>query len=183
MERLKNHVVGLGFVVAGLIGAAFGTGTAQAVVSTLVSVVNPSTSPVPTSSVNVTDPGRIAYQSEVSSTCSGMQNCSLVFPTVPAGHRVVVQHISGGGGFLTAPTYVETNVFLSTSPVPMFVGGVFASLAGGAYLFDQSALFSVDSGIAVTVSLSSDGSFSSGTVTLSGYVLDCNAAPCAAIAQ
>jgi hypothetical protein len=61
MSRIRTYLlVTIGFAFAGMIGAAFGTGTAQAVVSTLVSVVNPSTSPVQTSSVNVTDPGRIA---------------------------------------------------------------------------------------------------------------------------
>jgi len=44
MTRFKNYlVVILGFAFAGAIGASFGRGTAQAVVSTLVSVVNPTT--------------------------------------------------------------------------------------------------------------------------------------------
>jgi len=58
MGRFKNYLlVVLGFAFAGAIGAAFGTRTAQAVVATLVEVVNPTTSPV--ASLNVTDPGRL----------------------------------------------------------------------------------------------------------------------------
>jgi hypothetical protein len=94
MARFKNYLlVVIGFAVAGMIGAAFGTGTAQAVVSTLVSVLNPNTSPVP--SLNVADPGRIAYQATVNNLgkCAN-QGCSFGFPTAPAGHRVVVQHIT-----------------------------------------------------------------------------------------
>jgi len=47
MARFKNLLIALGFVLAGAIGVAFGTGTAQAVVATLVQVVNTNSSPVP----------------------------------------------------------------------------------------------------------------------------------------
>jgi hypothetical protein len=58
MSRIRTYLlVTIGFAFAGMIGAAFGTSTAQAVVAILVEVVNPTTSPVP--SLNVTDPGRI----------------------------------------------------------------------------------------------------------------------------
>ena len=64
MERFRKYLlVTLGFALAGAIGAAFGTGTAQAVVASLVQIVNPATSPVHINSVD--DQGRIAYQSQV----------------------------------------------------------------------------------------------------------------------
>src|SRR5215469_10785283 len=99
MSRIRTYLlVAIASAVAGMIGAAFGTGTAQAVVATLVEVVNPTSSPVPTSPVNVTDTGRIAYQSTVTNQCAGPSTCVFFFPAVPAGHRVVVQHISGNVG-------------------------------------------------------------------------------------
>jgi hypothetical protein len=58
MARFKNYLlIAIGFALAGAIGAAFSTGTAQAIVAALVQVANPTTSPVP--SLSVTDPGRI----------------------------------------------------------------------------------------------------------------------------
>jgi hypothetical protein len=68
-------------------------------------VLNPSTAPVPSTVVNpstnpaltrsVDDPGRIAYQSvSPMVSCSVDNTCSVTFPTVPAGRRLVVQHFS-----------------------------------------------------------------------------------------
>jgi len=119
MARFKNYLlVVLGFAFAGTIGAALGTRTAQAVVSTLVSVVNPTTSPVPTSSVNVTDPGRIAYQSQVSLSLCGTErlSCELLFPAVPTGHRLVVQHISATDQFTNpGATFLRAGVLLAAN--------------------------------------------------------------------
>jgi len=191
MARFKNYLRAvIGFAVAGVIGAAFGSGTAQAVVSTLVSVVNPSTSPVPTSSVNVTDPGRIAYQSTVAPTaCSGNSQCFFDFPAVPAGHRLVIQHISGLVQFTAQPTFAQaliednkTGNNFSAFFVPTNVTG-----SGSIGLFDQAVLDYLDAGDFAIVEVDAFGSavFATGTqdVILTGYLLDCSAAPCAAIAQ
>src|SRR5437899_2414856 len=72
-----------------------------------VTVVNPATSPALTSSVD--DPGRIAYQSDVP-TGSGF----VLFPVVPPGHRLVIQHVSGFAIYGGAPTRVVVD--LSTTP-------------------------------------------------------------------
>jgi len=195
MARFKNYllvVVGLG--LAGAIGAAFGTGSAQAVVSTLVSVVNPTTSPVPTSvvnsnlnpvptsSVNVTDPGRIAYQSSVShiGNCSGSA-CQFFFPTVPAGHRVVVQHVAGQVQFNAVPNSILVDITCCGSLVSEFIA---APIYPGPSGFDQPVLFYVDSSNSAIVEILLTGAVFAGNsfVTLTGYELDCTAAACAPIA-
>ena len=190
MVRFKNYLlVIVGFAVAGMIGAAFGTGTAQAVVATLVEVVNPTTSPVPTSPVNVTDPGRIAYQSTVFPTgCSGNFQCFADFPAVPAGHRLVIQHIGGFVSLTAQPT--STDVFIEDNATANTFGAFFvpSNPVGGGFagLFDQAVLEYVDAGdfAIVEVDVQGNSVFNTGTqeVTLTGYVLDCSAAPCAAIA-
>jgi len=192
MARFKNYLlVVMGFAVAGAIGAAFGTGTAQAVVATLVEVVNPNTSPVP--SLNVTDPGRIAYQSTVSfnaGNCSGATACVFSFPIVPSGHRVVVQHIGAyvavnnisASSFLVMINVQKSLVTTFVVPAPALPST--ATVFFGA--FDQPVLFYVDSGGQVRVEIDVN-SFNTtvalpASVTLTGYELDCNVANCAPIA-
>jgi hypothetical protein len=188
MARFKNHLlVVIGFAVAGMIGAACGTGTAQAVVSTLVSVVNPNTSPVQTSSVDVTDPGRIAYQSTIDNVgmCSATF-CNFIFPFVPTGHRVVIQHISGQVFFAGTPPAPGTILAVSGGGVN---AGFFLPLVGlDLVYFDQSVLFYVDSGNQLTLLIEAFNgalfniSAPHQTVTLTGYELDCTVAACAPIA-
>jgi hypothetical protein len=187
MARFKNYLLVLvGFVVAGAIGAAFGTGTAQAVVSTLVSVVNPGTSPVHTSSVD--DAGRVAYQSTINNTgkCSG-SGCSFPFPVVPTGHRVVIQHVSGLLQLNAVPTNIAVN-FFETAGVGLTAE--FLAPPSTISAFDHPLLFYVDSGTSVQVQVSifsnNGATFVGGNafqfVTLTGYELDCTVAACSPIA-
>jgi len=191
MRSIKQYLlVTLGFGLAGMIGAAFGTGTAQAVVATLVEIVNPTSSPVPTSSVNVTDPGRIAYQSgtNASGNCTGNSTCSLPLPTVPAGHRVVIQHIYGTIAFKTTPSFPALVEITCQGCVTFFFPYEFyAPLPSGPAalsLFDLPVLFYVDSGGSLSVGLDAGTSLLL-TVSLgvTGYELDCTAAACAPIAS
>jgi len=185
MSRLRTYLlVVTASAIAGMIGAAFSTGTAQAVVSTLVSVVNPSTSPVQTTTVNVTDPGRIAYQATLTNQCAGTP-CAFLFPTVPAGHRVVVQHISGN-----VEASSETNFAVGA----LVIGGQLSSgfsvaiAAPDFTAFDQAVLFYVDATNSVEVTIFLEGAGASfpvnsfQTVNLVGYELDCSAVACAPIA-
>jgi hypothetical protein len=184
MARFKSYLlVVIGFAFAGAIGVAFGTGTAQAVVSTLVSVVNPTTSPVP--SLNVTDPGRIPYQSAVDNLakCSNQITCTFSFPTVPSGHRVVVEHISGFLSLTAIPTRISA---LITTPVGSGISSI--SPQGANVGFDQPVLFYVDASNSVTIEVIIaggalfEGNGSSNSLTLIGYELDCTVAACAPIA-
>jgi hypothetical protein len=176
-----------------MIGAAFGTGTAQAVVASLVEVVNPNTSPVPTSVVNpgtspvlnssVDDPGRIAYQSQVSNSSCGTAVCDLIFPTVPSGHRVVVQHIVEEFVYTSEPTNIIVTAF-NESTIPAFF---LTPSTLNESLVDQPALFYVDAGQFITLSIVVQGSMISQNgltphATFIGYELDCTVAACAPIA-
>jgi hypothetical protein len=187
MARFKNHLlVVLGFAFAGAIGVAFGTGTAQAIVATLVEVVNPTTSPVP--SLNVTDPGRVPYQSIFFISCVNATDCSFSLGTVPAGHRVVVQHISGTLSVSSLPAEVEVTV-KGTQDVGLtqFLAPIGIS---GFSLFDQPTLFYVDPTDTISVSMNIRNATGSGVpviesgphVTVTGYELDCTVAACAPIA-
>jgi len=181
----RSVLLTLAFVLAGAMGAAFGARTAEAVVATLVEIVNPVSSPVPTSSVNATDQGRVAYQSTVAVCPSTSSLCTFVFPTVPAGHRVVVQQVSAitemsgtppDGLFvgISSISRGEIASFLSSSPISVFV---------------QPVLFYVDASESVTVALQDRtgtthflGADAASQVTLIGYELDCSVAACAPIA-
>jgi len=163
--------------------------------STPVTVVNPDTSPIPSQVVNpaaspaltssVDDPGRVAYQSfnDQPSSCSG-NLCQFVFPNVPDGHHLVIQHISGNFGFTGDPLLVMVDVF---------GGGAFSSFlapvahAGPAFFsaFDQPALLYFDAGVTASMQVFVGSSSFLGVplVELSGYLLDCTVSPCAPIAH
>jgi hypothetical protein len=177
--------------------------------STPVTVVNPSTGPALTSSID--NPGRIPYQSEAVVSCGSgaSSSCQFSFAAVPQGQRLVVQHVSGSLSFNNPPDAVA--VALSGSNV---IGGggttinpggaqFFASSVDNISMFDQQVLYYMDGGslpvVSVTLVVASSGGsagsglgagkvsvdFTSGDqfVTLTGYLLNCTASPCASIAR
>jgi len=199
MGRMRSHLlVTLGFAFAGAIGAAFGTGTAQAVVASLVEIVNPASSPVPTSSVDATDPGRIAYQSQLSGgtesglsggqSCTGLPCCQISFPVVTAGHRLVIEQVNVVPGFSQTPQRpIVTLIQQDSSGRQTAIYLTFSPPATPAQAYLQPALVYVDPGDAVSVQVCDEtgaGTFTSGivSVTLTGYELDCTAAACSPIA-
>jgi len=209
MARFKNHLlVVVGCAVAGMIVAALSTGTAQAVVSTLVSVVNATTSPVPTSVVNpgtspvlgssVDEPGRIAYQSTVSMSgqCTVGNACGFQFPVVPSGHRVVIQHISGAVTLTpvstgAAPTTIYVQILGPTNNnLAAFFAPIGVSNSSALFEpFDEPILLYVDGSTAVSVTVvinGGTGGFEGGSspqfVTFMGYELNCTQVACAPIA-
>jgi hypothetical protein len=122
-----------------------------------VTVDNPATNPVPTSVVNpatmpaltssVDDPGRIPYQraQQPATVCDNVGACVFNFPKVPAGHRLVIQHISGSLGLANDPRIVilPVGVSLNSSQASIFFLGQCTGLAGFNFincLFDQSVL-------------------------------------------
>jgi hypothetical protein len=168
--------------------------------STPVTVDNPATSPVPTTLVNpatspaltssVDDPGRVAYQSTAFADCAGAGgSCFLALSAVPSGRRLVIQHVSGRLTFTSSPGNVGVEVLATKSgssvisfffvPVNPFAGGFFS-------FFDQPVLGYLDAGAVPRIdAFSGNPSFAGSTTgifTVSGYLLDCTAAPCAPIA-
>jgi hypothetical protein len=147
-----------------------------------VKVLNTSSGPVLNSRID--DPGRIPYVGFANAT-TGSNVCFFTFQAVPAGHRVVIQHVSGFltlnapptvlAGSLTAPGI--NNFFFSVPPAP----------TGNSTSFDQPILYFVDGGQAPQINISSGAvTFNPSSiqgVTLVGYELDCTAAPCAAVAN
>jgi hypothetical protein len=125
---------------------------------------------------DVDDPGRIAYESQQS-----IEGQVVVFPKVPAGHRLVIQHVSAEVNF-------NQNVH---DLVQVLVAGgqgssnFLAPFSLSVTFFDQLVQQYVDAGRTPNVQFVADFGLtliSGGSVTLTGYLLDCTAAPCATIA-
>lgn len=155
-----------------------------------VNVSNTSTQPVP--SVRIDEPGRIPYQSQVdkSASCISGATCFFEFGSVPAGHRVVIQHISGIVNFTgsTFAVWVQLNNG-SGLPVSNFLAPQVPAISFTAFdqavqaYFDPAAFGGL---IEVQVNLVGSafpGGGSAQIITLSGYELDCNVAACAPIAH
>ena len=150
----------------------------------VVNVTNPATAPV--LAVNLNDPGRIPYQSmhTVTTPLSDHQFGS-VFPTVPDGYRLVVQHVSGQVFFGNSPTAVTvtlTNLTADTQlrsifPVP------------NSQAFEHTVLAYYDAGENPLVIITTDPQLeilqpsNFVGVTMTGYLVNCNIGSCAAIAN
>ncbi|MGD0873192.1 MAG: hypothetical protein ABSB88_26910 [Bryobacteraceae bacterium] len=165
----------------------------RAAVATLVQVANTTANPAIVSDMN--DPGRIPYQSQgvYSSSPSECNSygCTLNFGPVPANHRLVVQHLSAEVNFNITPApgqvsleYVGTGIAGGLSNAPAAFN---SPMAGGQFreAFELPVQFYVDQGqsFQVTILASNTLGFLGGTVTASGYMLDCSAAPCSSIAH
>jgi hypothetical protein len=155
--------------------------------STPVTVVNPAATPALSSDVD--NPGRTPYQvvKGPEEGCGRFVNCTYDFPVVPAGHRLIIQHVSGSL-FTTPSTLDNVMVTLSFRPIPTTTGlasiWFFAPVKGGHAIFDQPVLFYVESGSSAQVEVSTnfDGITADfGGVTLIGYMIDCANISCAPI--
>lgn len=178
-------------VVAACAISVFSARRIEAQYSSPVKVVNSTAAPAITSRMD--DHGRIPYQAEVDngvgpggagSSCVSQDQCDFTFGPVPSGHRLVIEHISGLLPLLTGNQVIaqlfnpQTGGHYTTFIIP-------TTTTWGA--FDAATLVYLDSqqSVNVHVSTSTLVGFSLGAtyVTVSGYMLDCTAAPCAAIAH
>jgi hypothetical protein len=161
-------------------------------VSGQVTVTNSSTNPVPNKIVNsatapaiissIDDPARIPYAANASATC-GIQ-CDILFPAVPAGHRLVVQNITGFAGFTSTPQSVlvaaaadlDSKVSYFIVPSAMGNQGAFSG-------FNQPVLMYLDAGQKphVTLQAAGTGYRTIMVSTVTGYLVDCAANQCAPI--
>jgi len=133
--------------------------------------------------VSIDEPGRIPYQVAAFGHCNGTV-CTATFNPIPAGHRLVIQHVSGD---MTTqdPLSDATRVLITLqnklqgiafteSP---FISGVFVGT------FDQPVAFYVDGGesptMQVHIGVSQMETFNP---TIIGYELDCTKVSCAPIA-
>jgi hypothetical protein len=154
-----------------------------------VTVINPPTPSAPDFTVNTNDPGRVPYQSFVSlgplnGCAGGASKCTFSFGNIPAGSRLVVQHVSASLQFSGTP--ISVGNFLSSSSNQLVESTVFpAPVLGGGSEFDQPVLFFIDGGAhpVVDVFVRGQGAFSVNgqTMTMTGYLLDCTVNSCAPI--
>lgn len=162
-----------------------------------VIVTNPPTATAPDFNVNLNDPGRIPYQvthgvSTQTDDCSTSQDsCSFLFPDIPMGKRLVVQHVTASVRvdkatyvFVEAQNIVvEKSLVLSAFLLPLSVNIGQPQRAAG----DQSVQFYLDSGkfSGAAMFVSTDGNLGPAPqiiVSMTGYLLDCTINQCAAIA-
>jgi hypothetical protein len=146
-----------------------------------VNVANPATAPV--LAVNVNEMGRIPYQSMHTVTTIGDHQLLCPFSTVPSGHRLVVQHVSGQMFFNppAAVTVTLTNLVDYTQLRSIFS-------VPNPQAFDQPVLVYYDAGenplVIITTDSQSDSQLQNFVgVTMTGYLVDCSIGPCAAIAN
>jgi hypothetical protein len=167
-------------VFAAALVNVFAPHAVHAAVAALVEVSNPATSPALTSRID--DPGRIPYQ--IYQTCNGCS--SFNFGPVPSNHRLVVEHISGNW-VINSPTPVAVWEFIEGNAGILSQFFLPFNTANGQSRYDQPVHFYVDAGQTFLVGLGTQGGGGlTGfiqSIALTGYLLDCNAGPCAAIAS
>jgi hypothetical protein len=147
------------------------------------------TPPAVTTVSNMDDPGRIAYQStSTPQSCpAGGVGLCWPFPAVPAGHRLVIQHISGALQYSASPNPLVVFVLDSGyHAINAFTPSANTwSTTVQLINFDQRVQVYVDASQAYWVEVWANGAPTVGyvPVIVTGYLLDCTAAPCAAIAH
>jgi hypothetical protein len=181
MRFLKNFLMSIGVVaLAAALVNLLAPQAVHAAVAALVQVSNPATSPALTSRID--DPGRIPYQKDIQCQPIGGE-CAFQSGPVPANHRLVVQHISGEffiqqGGIGNCRAGNSNGFFSYFNLGP-------AAHTGIAFGFDQLVQFSVDQNQVVNIICGTIPALDPQNTNLSvtGYLLDCNAGPCVALAN
>ncbi len=142
---------------------------------------SPAALPLPI--INVEDPGRIPYQAVVLGKCNGTA-CSATFNAIPAGHRLVVQHVSAQITTLD-PVPDGTRVWAGLGNKVQFTSFAASPFIPGVFLgsFDQPVQFYVDGGQTPVMDIKIGVSqFDTFVPTLIGYELDCTKVSCAPFA-
>ena len=168
-----------GLVIAAALTAIFPA--SRVLADPQVTVTNPVSNPAKTSSVD--DPGRIPYQFFANLQPCVHTTCQATTPAVPAGKRLVVQHVSAFGALTSPGNTVEVVVSTPTAVLSTFAPPVFGTTNQG-FAFDQPVLGFADAGQTVTVFISTNGSFdqAASDFVVTGYLLDCTVNHCAPIA-
>ena len=132
--------------------------------------------------VNQDSPGRIGYESVVTQQCLSGGLCTFSFGSVPQGHRIAIQHVSGHIGMApvspsTAALWLGTNGIVS----PFSVFTVTAAPGFLDQFFDQPVLAYFDSEQNIQLTVSASFNPAQDSIALSGYDLDCTTVPCNAL--
>jgi hypothetical protein len=153
-----------------------------------VTVANPATAPL--FNLNVSDKGRIAYQKQTQDlgNCNAaLQPCALTAP-VPFGHRLVIEHVSLDFSVFSSATFVRIFLHNGTYPVSAFnaTANMAAYPTSNVVDVDQPVLAYIDSGDYLFFNVAMNNgtnAFPGFQSAVTGYMLDCTIAPCAAIAH
>ena len=166
-------------VVAGVI--LFTARRAEAQYSSPVRVMNTSSAPAINSSIDA--PGRIPYHSaQGTNIASATNNVIFNFPAVPANHRLVVTQIDGFFTLNTTGIAVSVELSIPGSQATIF----YAPVVGQVSAFAGPLLYYFDAGQTPQVLAYGGGGgvfINSQGAGLTGYLIDCSVAPCAAIAH
>jgi hypothetical protein len=176
MRLTKNVLMSIGAAALAIVLVnVIAPQAAHAAVAALVQVSNTATNPALTSRID--DPGRIPYQAQ--KFCNPCQD--LTYGPVPANHRLVVEHISGQVDFKANPSESSLQVIIPQVRTSVFFTPTNPKINSS--LFDQPVHFYVEQNQSMSVQVAGDQAINAVQITLTGYLLDCNAAPCGAIAS
>jgi hypothetical protein len=168
MNKFKYHILiasGFSLVAAVVAGVTAGPAIAQAVKAALVK--------------NVDERGRVPYQQEVSCQATGIFSCVGSAPRVPAGKRLVVEHISTSidlqtGSHIIQILFTSINSFASGTTPATFVHPLYETTSFGNDHYDQneSVVQYIEAGDTPGIIVGRD----TGTVQMvgliSGYLID-----------
>jgi hypothetical protein len=181
MFRLRKSVLSFGAAALAVVALALVLPrAADAVAAALVEVVNTTANPVITSRMD--DPGRIPYTSSTGSSSPCNQACTFDLPAVPAQHRLVLDNL-GGSVELNSSGFVSAQVYCANCGDPRNNGITIPNSGVLANQFSTPIHLYFDAGQVPRISLAAGASIFTQAVTVSGYLLDCSAAPCAAMAH
>ena len=108
--------------------------------------------------------------------------CPVILPAVPLGKRLVVRHVSVSGSLSQSGTFLTVSVFGPTRSVSAFASPLYGPSGHQVFAFDQPVLGVVDAAELLNVFVITDGFMTSGSVIVTGYLLDCTVNQCASIA-
>lgn len=133
---------------------------------------------------NVDEPGRVPYSESKIGTCNAV-NCFFNFTVVPAGKRLVIEHINGEArststsAVFSDATMLTSNTLNPSIGVTTTVRMLFLAAAGSSniyngWYFDAVTKAYVDAGsyAQITMHQSTAGTTAFSTATITGYLVD-----------
>ena len=187
MKKIKTYAVsaaalGALFLIGSVMRSRYSQAKA-ATYSTPVTVMNTSSAPAIGSAID--DPGRIPYSSlQQAFLAAPVSSQFFTFPPVTANHRLVITQVTGALSTAAANATVLVELLAQGGPF----GATFTAppSAFGVNSFSTPVLYYFDAGQTPVVNAitSPATQFTTGqSLRLTGYLVDCAAAPCSPIAQ
>ncbi|HTO69734.1 MAG TPA: hypothetical protein VMR31_07720 [Myxococcota bacterium] len=181
MKRFASHLSRIaGFALAGLIGASFATGTAQSVVASLVQIVNTSANPVLTQDNDNRARQPLSFRASISVLPGAENGFARPAYTVPAGKRLVIEHVSAIGNVASPEQVFTITVYADSGSVYTYLPVTNLSAQEDAptrhdVVASQPLTMYVDPGDSVDIEISSDGGANgvlSMSVSVTGYLVN-----------